>query len=80
MIDAARLLKHFDSFSLSFSLSLSLSLFFYLSVFPISSAAIFSRRDDQDSVTGQFNLFVVIITSWLNSGESIVPQLRPTGV
>jgi len=52
-LDPSRLLKRFGSLSLS--LSLCLSYFRY---------AIFSRRDDQaDSVTGQFNLFVVIITS-----------------
>lgn len=40
--------------------------------------AIFSQRDDRaDSVTGQFNLFVVIITPWLNSGCSIVPETPP---
>lgn len=58
-----RLLKRFGALSLS-----------------CFRSAIFSRRDDQaDSVTGQFNLFVVIITSWLNSGESIVPEPRSSG-
>lgn len=65
-LDPSRLLKRFGALS------------FFLSYF---RRAIFSRRDDQaDSVTGQFNLFVVIITSWLNSGESIVPRPRLAGV